>query len=122
MLPFDNIDYRLLNSEYREIVAAQRQVIENLREDKAQLIKQISKMEERLKRLEEKFSKQEVEITTLKKERDLQNKRNNMIDNEIAKTSDFRKRYERELGLLGVLKETKQFEKLDKQKFQEENK
>lgn len=45
-----------------------------------------------------------------------------MIDNEIAKTSDFRKRYERELGLLGVLNETKQFEKLDKQKFQKENK
>ena len=44
------------------------------------------------------------------------------IDNEIAKTSDFRKRYEWELSLLGVLNETKQFEKLDKQKFQKENK
>lgn len=67
------------------------------------------------------LSKHEVEITTLKNERDLQHKRNNMIDNKIAKTSDFRKRYERELGLLEVLNETKQFEKLDKQKFQEEN-
>jgi hypothetical protein len=45
-----------------------------------------------------------------------------MIDNEIAKTSDFRKRYEREVCLLGVLNKTKQFEKLDKQKFQKENK
>jgi hypothetical protein len=61
-------------------------------------------------------------LPTLKNEQDLEVKRNNMIDNEITKTSDFRKRYEREVGLLGVLNETKQFEKLDKQKFQKENK
>lgn len=61
-------------------------------------------------------------LPTLKNEQDLEVKRNNMIDNETAKTSDFRKRYESEVGLLGVLNETKQFEKLDNQKFQKENK
>ncbi len=63
-----------------------------------------------------------IVVADTQNERDLEDKRYNMIDDEIAKTSDVRKRYERELDLLGVLNETKQFEKLDKQKFQKENK
>lgn len=78
-------------------------------------------MEERLKRIEEKFAKQELEVSTLKKDLEVQRKRNDMLESEIQKTREFRQHYEGQLGLLDILIEKREFEKQDKAKFQEEN-